>query len=219
MKIALDVELSSLKTLFFEMGGLVEMALKKSQEGFTSGQMTLFEEIAAIEDNINKRHISVDLACMRILARLSPVAHDLRLILAITKINQDLERMGDQATSIALAGKDLLGRKSFWNRKSLDSMFFIAGEMVRLSLDAFVAEDIKKAEWVLQKDDELDALKSETNKEMIQWIKEGQEVESALDIMQVARSLERIGDHSTNIAENVIFLSTGKDIRHGGRIT
>lgn len=219
MRIVLDEELQELKKMSFEMSGLVEKGILEVQSIFENHDLSGVERVFQFEDKVNERHIAVDLLSMKILARLSPVAHDLRLIIAITKINQDLERMGDQVRSLALAARDLIERGSKMNSIHLQRMFQSSYEMVRKSITCLINEDPLRAEQLLVDDDILDQLKRLLIKEMTQKIKDGEEVEAALDFMQVARSLERIGDHATNIAENVIFLSTGRDVRHGGKFT
>ena len=151
------------------------------------------------------------------MAKQGPVAKDLRMVIAIIKINTDLERMGDQLVNISYTAQDYLGRKPLQIVKEVSRMSEIVREMVRKSLDSFVRADPKAAEKVLQMDDSVDDLKNQVFHQMISHIKAyPADTEAALDIILIARNFERMGDHATNIAEDVIFVSTGKDIRHGG---
>ena len=156
---------------------------------------------------------------MHFLAKQGPVARDLRLIISIIKINSDLERMGDQSVNIAYTGKDYLTRQPIdQSLPDIEKMSSLARKMVKGSLDAFVREDEKLAQEILLMDDEVDSLKSKVFKDLLAYIKSNpQNADAALDIILIARNLERLGDHATNIAEDVIFVSTGKDVRHGGK--
>ncbi|MNS86277.1 hypothetical protein D3C72_1201750 [compost metagenome] len=126
--------------------------------------------------------------------------------------------MGDQAVNIAHTGKDYLGRKPIQQLSDIQKMSEIAGRMVKGSLDSFVRGDTEQAKQILLMDDEIDNLKNKVFKEAMTHMKTNPEdVEAGLDLILIARNLERLGDHATNIAEDVIFAVTGKDIRHGGK--
>ncbi len=218
MERVLDNQLEELKKLILLMGGHVEKSLSVAITALLEKDLAKFNLVHDIEKKINEAHIQVDNACMAMLAKQGPVAKDLRLILSIIKINTDLERMGDQAVNIAFTGKDYLGREPLLQINHITRMTELAGQMVKDSLDSFVRGDLDLAKKILMMDDEVDELKNKVFHELISHIKLNPlHVEACMDIILIARNLERLGDHATNIAEDVIFAVTGKDIRHGGK--
>jgi phosphate transport system protein len=221
MERKVDTQIDRLKTLILTMGGFVESALEQAILALISRQSDQFAEVHMIEKKINEDHVRVDQACLNFIAAHGPVAKDLRLIMSIIKINSDLERMGDQSVNIAHTGKDYLTRTPIAGPlKDIERMSDIARKMVKCSLDSFVREDQALAQDILKMDDELDHLKQKIFGDLLAQMKvESNCVEAALDLILIARNLERLGDHATNIAEDVIFVSTGKDIRHGGQYT
>lgn len=219
MERAIDTQLEDLKKLILTMGGHVEKALSQAMAALIARDKNQFSEVHEIEKNINAAHLRVDEACLAILAKQGPVAKDLRLILSIIKINTDLERMGDQSVNIAYTGKDYLDRRALNHVADIKKMAEIARLMVKESLDSFVHGDLDMAKKVLLKDDEVDHLKNKIFQEMTTHMKSNsQDVEASLDLILIARNLERLGDHATNIAEDVIFAFSGKDVRHGGKL-
>lgn len=220
MERAFDTQLDDLKRQILMMGGHVEQALTEVMKALSARDPSRFEQIHQIEKRINEEHIEVDNVCLGLLAKNSPVAKDLRLILSIIKINTDLERMGDQSVNIAYIGREYLARKPLAPQAAaIIRMGEIAGKMVKESLDCFVRGDVEHAKQVLLMDDEVDRLRNEIFAELKAHMKSSPgDVEASLDLILVARNLERLGDHATNIAEDVIFAQTGKDIRHGGHL-
>ena len=217
MERILDTQLEEIKKHILIMGGYVEKALTDVISALIERDAEKFQGVHFVEKKINEDHKRIDNECMGFLAKQGPVAKDLRMVLAIIKINTDLERMGDQLVNIAYTAQDYLGRKPLQIVKEVSHMSEIVREMVRKSLDSFVRSDPKAAQKVLEMDDSVDALKNQVFHQMIAYIKANpQETEAALDIILMARNFERMGDHATNIAEDVIFVSTGKDVRHGG---
>lgn len=219
MERAIDNQIEDLKKMILLMGGHVEKSLAQATAALLSRDLAMFDSVHAIEQLINEDHIKVDNACINILAKQGPVAKDLRLIISVLKINNDLERMGDQAVNISYTGKDYLGRTPIQAQlNDIQKMSEIAGRMVKGSLDSFVRGDVEQAKKILLMDDEIDGLKNKVFKEATVHMKaQPQDVEAGLDLILIARNLERLGDHATNIAEDVIFAVTGKDIRHGGK--
>lgn len=219
MERAIDTQLEELKKTILVMGGHVEKSLQQVTTALLAKDVSMFEEVHTIEQRINEEHIHVDGMCMNILAKQGPVAKDLRLILSVIKINNDLERMGDQTVNISYSGKDYLGRNPIQARLvDIQKMSEIAGRMVKGSLDCFVRGDVEQAKKILLMDDEIDALKGKVFKDSVAHMKTNPEdIEAGLDLILIARNLERLGDHATNIAEDVIFAFTGKDVRHGGK--
>ena len=211
-----ESELKDLKARILAMGGYVEQAIDKSTQALRDRNPKLLDEVHQLEHKINESHIEVDNACLEVLARLSPVAADLRLILAIVKINTDLERMGDQAVNISYNAEHYLEAPEIDVSLSLSQMASLVKVMVRQSLDAFNRGDTVLAQEVLESDDAVDEIKNKTFESLIPYMqKNPDKIEAGLDMILIARNLERMGDHATNIAEDVIFACTGEDVRHG----
>jgi phosphate transport system protein len=214
-----DIQLNSLKKLVLAMGAHVEAALELATQGLTNQQVDKFLEVHDVEQKINAEHVQVDSQCLHFLAQRGPVAKDLRFIFSIIKLNADLERMGDQTVNMAFTGKDYIERKPTipWLNE-IEEMSRIVRQMVRGSLDSFVREDVDLAKKILLMDDDVDRRKTEVFKKMTVYMRDHSDsIEPAMDLILIARNLERLGDHATNIAEEVIFVSTGEDVRHGGK--
>ncbi len=212
-----ETELKQLKASILAMGGYVEQAIERATHSLMTRDLKGFEQVHELERKINNKHIEIDNACLEVLARLSPVAADLRLILSIIKINTDLERMGDQAVNISYNAEHYLEDMEVRVHLDLPRMAEIVRGMVRDSLDAFMREDTVLAQNVLERDDSVDALKNQAFQNLIPFMRENtNSIEAALDLLLIARNLERMADHATNIAEDVIFAFTGEDVRHGG---
>ena len=155
MERAIDTQLDDLKKMILLMGGHVEKSLARAISALLSRDLSMFAEVHDTEKRVNEEHIKVDNACMQLLAKQGPVAKDLRLIISVLKINNDLERMGDQAVNIAYTGKDYLGRKPIQQLSDIQKMSEIAGRMVKGSLDSFVRGDCDKAKEILLMEDEI----------------------------------------------------------------
>jgi phosphate transport system protein len=216
MERSIDSQLEELKNLMLEMGGQVEKALKTATEGLLKREGKLFQEVHQIETHINDLQIRIDNSCLHVLAKQGPVAKDLRLILSIIKINTDLERMGDQCVNIAHLGRELLERNYKPSTQDIEVMSQNVREMVKGSLDSFVKMDLIAAQKILEMDDQVDQLKNKIYKDSTQRMNlEPEHIQNLMDMILIARNLERLGDHATNIAEDAIFAFSGKDVRHG----
>jgi phosphate transport system protein len=216
MERTIDSQLEDLKKLTLEMGGLVEKALQTTTSGLLKKELKSLKEVHEIEQSINDLQIRIDEACLQVLAKQGPVARDLRLILSIIKINTDLERMGDQCVNIAHLSRELIEREFGNSLHDLEMMFRCSSDMVRASLDSFVKMDVDAAKKVLLMDDQVDSYKKKINTDSIGLMKsDSTHLQDHLDYILIARNLERLGDHATNIAEDVIFAFSGKDVRHG----
>lgn len=223
----LDQKLGELKKLMLEMGGYVEKALSLVVDGLQKKDVKILNSVHEVEKNINSLQISIDNLCLTILAQQGPVARDLRLILSVIKMNTDLERMGDQCVNMAHIGREWIERNKNLP-KEMQAMVAISDvqkmadnvrSMVKLALDSFVKLDSVVAENVLKMDDDVDTLRNEVFDKNVKLIKANTNLtESCLDLIFLARNLERLGDHATNIAEDVIFANTGQDIRHGVKL-
>lgn len=215
-----ETELTTLKEQILAMGGHVELAVEAATQALFLRKPEMLKQVHELESRINREHIDVDESCLQLLARQSPLAADLRLVIAVLKISTDLERMGDQAVNISYNAKEYLEGAPVKELMDLPLMAQEVRSMVRDSLDAFVKQDRNLAEKVLTRDDKVDGFKDKIFQELISYMGENpKKVEQALNLILIARNLERLGDHATNIAEDVIFAVTGTDIRHGGHGT
>ena len=210
-----EEELEVLQQRLLSMGGLAEDRMGDSVRAVTQRDPALVERILEGDEPINALHIEIDDRCFKLLALHQPMAADLRAIVAAVKINTDLERVGDLAVNIAEAAKRYLQHPPVKPLIDIPRMGDIAQSMLRDALDAFVRRDTKLAEAVLAADDTLDALKTQIFRELLTFmLSEPSTIEPALDLILISRHLERIGDHATNIAEDVIFMVSARDVRH-----
>jgi len=208
-------ELETLQGRLLEMGGLAEERVRAAIQGLVTREPALFDKVLLGDEPINQLHIEVDNRCFRLLALHQPMATDLRAIVAAVKINTDLERVGDLAVNIAEAGTRYITHPPVKKLIDIPQMGDIAQTMLRDALDAFVRRDTRLAQQVLNEDDRLDALKTQVFRDLLTYMLNDQgTVEPSLDLILVSRHLERIGDHATNIAEDVIFMVSALDVRH-----
>ena len=208
-------ELEGLKTRLLEMGGLAEDRVRAAVESLVTRDVSILQNVLTGDTPINQLHIEVDHRCFTLLALHQPMAVDLRAIVSAVKINTDLERVGDLAVNIAEAVTRYLKHAPVKELIDIPRMAAIAQAMLRDALDAFVRRDMKMAEAVLNQDDELDALKTQVFRELLTYmLQDPAKIEPALDLILISRHLERIGDHATNVAEDVIFMVSARDVRH-----
>ena len=208
-------ELEQLKRRLLEMGGLAEDRVRAALEGLVSRDMTIIEHVLAGDKPINQLHIEIDNRCFTLLALYQPMAVDLRAIVSAVKINTDLERVGDLAINIAEAVTRYLRHPPVKELIDIPRMARIAQTMLRDALDAYVRRDTAMAQAVLDQDDELDGLKTQVFRELLTYmLQDTAKIEPALDLILISRHLERIGDHATNVAEDVIFMVLARDVRH-----
>jgi len=213
-----DQDFETLKRQTLEMGAAVEKAIGYAVSGLIDRTPESFNQVHATERLINKYHIMIDEACLRLLAKTAPLAGDLRFVLSCIKINSDLERMGDQAVNISHSGRHYISELPLKPLIDLPKMADEVRKMTRESLDAFVRRDEALAHQVIMNDDVVDRYKSSIFQELTALMKSSPEaVDRAMDLILISRNLERIGDHATNIAEDVIFVASGVDIRHSPR--
>ena len=218
VKNKLDERLNYIRSLILNMGAFVEKTISSTSDILLNKHPSsdIMYELQKREEEINTLQLKVSRVCFKILARESPVAGDLRLILAIVNANTDLERMGDLAFNIAVrAGsvqKDPILDESL---RLFELMFTQVSKMVHKSLDAFVAEDEKLSRQILIQDDNVDKARNQIREGLEQiTLSHNRLIKPCIDLIIIAGELERIADHATNIAEEVIFLKTGDDIRH-----
>ena len=208
-------ELAHLKNRLLEMGGLAEEEVRLAVKGLVDRDPELINQVLVGDQPVNALHIEIDNRCFTLLALYQPMAADLRTIVAAVKINTDLERVGDLAVNIAEAALRYASHAPVKKLIDIPRMASIAQSMLRDALDAFVRRDVALAQQVLNEDDKLDALKTQIFRELLTYmLQDPSTIEPALDLILVSRHLERIGDHATNVAEDVIFIVSARDVRH-----
>jgi len=194
-------ELETLKARLLQMGGYAEERLQSAVKGLVDRDPSVIERVLTGDQVINQLHIEIDDRAFKLLALHQPVASDLRTIVAAVKINTDLERVGDHPPV-----KELI---------DIPKMATIAQTMLRDALDAYVRPDTELAQQVLDRDDELDQLKTRVFRDLLgHMLSDQSTVEGSLDLILISRHLERVGDHATNIAEDAIFMVSARDVRH-----
>ncbi len=211
-----DNELENVRGKVLAMGGLVEQQLNNSILALLEGDIELAEKVSVTEFEVNAYEVKIDQECTQILARRQPAASDLRLVMAITKTITDLERIGDEAEKIAKMAMKLSeehGSRNFY--VGINAMGDLVAKMVHDALDAFARMDSKNALVVAGKEPESDEQYGAILRQLITYMMEDpRNISGSIDAIWTARALERIGDHSRNICEYVIYLVEGKDVRH-----
>ncbi len=208
-------ELEGLKERLLVMGGLAEERVRASVQALVDREPSQASAVRTGDAPLNALHIEIDQRCVTLIALNQPMAADLRAVVAAVKINTDLERVGDLAVNIAEAVERYLGHPPVKPLLDIPQMADIAQHMLRDALDAYVRRDLALAEQVLGQDDTLDALKTRVCHELLGHMRADRDtIEPSLDLILVSRHLERIGDHATNIAEDVIFMVAARDVRH-----
>ena len=210
-----DQQLDELRKRLLEMSGLVESGIYRSILSLTEKDEQQAMLALQNESRINQMEIEIDDLATGLLALEAPVASDLRFITAAIKINNDLERMGDHAVNIAERSLNLIHEPLVKPLVDIPQMANLVESMVRKALDAFVKRDPDLARDVLLSDDAVDQMRDSIYRELTSFMeKDPSSIRQGLDLLFVARNLERIADHSTNIAEDVVFLVEGIDVRH-----
>jgi phosphate transport system protein len=208
-------ELDELQKRLLEMAGLVESAIHQSIDALVQRDEQTAKEVLWKEALINQKDIEIDEFATRLLALYQPMARDMRFLTAVIKMNGDLERMGDLAVNITQRALSLMHDAPVKPLIDIPRMASLAEGMVRKSLDALVERDETMARNVLLSDDEVDRLRDAAYKELVAFMQEERTtIPRAVDLMFIAHNLERIADHATNIAEDVLFLMKGIDVRH-----
>jgi phosphate transport system protein len=208
-------ELTELQTKLLEMGGLVEAAIHNSVLALVDRDEDRAKEVMWNEALINQKEIEIDELATRLLALFQPMARDLRFITAVIKINNDLERMGDLAVNITERALTLMREPVVKPLVDIPRIADLAESMVHRALDAFARHDAEMARDVLLSDDAVDRLRDAVYDELLTFMQEERStVTRAVSLMFIAQNLERIADHSTNIAEDVLFAVKGIDVRH-----
>ena len=216
----LSVGTHHLHTKLLEMGELVELSLTRSVRALAERDHTLAEQVLLDEQTIDGLEIEIDDMALGLLALHQPVARDLRFITAALKINTDLERIGDLAVTISRRALNLIAEEEIASiSNDIQNMAGLAISMLSRSLTAFLHRDSLLAGEVLRSDDDVDYLRDKTNRELVEIMhRQPEKVRTGVDLLFVSRNLERIADHATNIAEDVVFLVSGVDVRHKSKV-
>lgn len=217
-RIKFQQNLDDLKERLLVMAGMAEQAIQRSIEAYSSRDLSICELVFHSEPAINRLEREIDQMALDLLAMEQPMAIDLRFILAVIRINADLERVGDQAVNIATRVREMGAFANIELPVDIPKLASLAAAMVRKALQAFIEADAELAQSVLLLDDQVDEMNDAAFYSLSTLIKEKPELTpQALNAMIIARNLERVGDHATNIAEDVIFWVRGFDIRHNPR--
>ena len=211
-----DLELESLRTRVLEMGGMAEQQVLKSIEGLYSGDRPLLEAVIRYDDRINQMEIEIDALCNQVIAKRQPTAIDLRMVVSVLKAISDLERVGDKARKIARLGISLANQSTGGTLNvELTHMAETALKMLRLALDGFARLDVSLVTEAMRLDAQVNAEYQSVARQLITYMMEDpRTITRSLDIMSIAKAIERIGDHATNIAEYVIYMVKGFNVRH-----
>src|SRR5712691_2970406 len=215
MRTRFQQEMEELREKLLRMGGLAELAIDRACQAYSERDLSRCQMVLENESLINVAEREIDERAFDILATQQPAAVDLRFILAVTKINSDLERVGDQAVNIAERVMDMIELPAADLPVDIPRMAAAVGAMVRRALESFVEAKAELAQAVLEMDNVVDRMRDEAFIMLVKAMNERPEVtRQALDALLVARNLERVADHATNIAEDVIFWVRGADVRH-----
>lgn len=212
-----DAELESVRSQVLQMGGFVEQQIEQAIEALTSGREDLIEQVIANDHRVNAMEVSIDETCNQIIARRQPAAGDLRLIMMVIKTITDLERIGDEAEKIArmarlIYASDRMHTPRFFEIKQVAS---IAANMVHKALDAFARLDLNAAAHIVRQDEQVDEEFRSIMRQLITFMMEDpRKISTSLEILFIAKAIERIGDHAKNMSEYVVYMVKGKDVRH-----
>ncbi|HEX4961321.1 MAG TPA: phosphate signaling complex protein PhoU [Thermoanaerobaculia bacterium] len=217
MERRLDQDLDRVRQMLLKMGGMVEGMVAKATQSLLDRNNQLSTDVIAGDNDIDHLEIEIDELCHLILGTKQPAAVDLRFLVAVMKINSDLERIGDSAVNIAQSVLQLNDQPPLKPYIDLPHLSQLVQDMVRKSLDAFVRKDARLATEVCQSDDAVDGLYKQLFRELLTYmIEDPKTVSRALHLLLISRNMERIADHATNIAEDVIYYVEGRDVRHSG---
>jgi len=210
-------QLQALRERLLAMGSVAETMIHKSVQALVARDESLVQAVLAHEEEMDLLCIEIDDRCFTLLALQQPMASDLRFLVASIKINSDLERIADQAVSIALRAQSLITQPEVKPLIDIPRMATLTQDMVQKSLDAFVRRDTELARRVIEADDEVDSLRDQVFRELLVYMMaDTATIPRALALILVSRNLERIADHATNIAEDVIYIVRGEDVRERG---
>jgi phosphate transport system protein len=215
MRVKFHQNLDELKERLLVMAGMTEQAIQRSIEAYRTRDLSICELVFRSEPAINRLEREIDQMALDLLAMEQPMAIDLRFILAVIRINADLERVGDQAVNIAIRVREMGAFANIDLPVDIPKLASLSSAMVRKALQAFIEGDAEMADSVFKMDDQVDEMNDAAYYALSTLIKEKPELApQSLNALIIARNLERVGDHATNIAEDVIFWVRGADVRH-----
>ncbi|MFZ9641976.1 MAG: phosphate signaling complex protein PhoU [Candidatus Methylopumilus sp.] len=212
-----DAELEAVRAKVLQMGGLVEQQIINALESLVSVNPKLAEEVMEADHRVNALEVQVDEDCSHIIARRQPAASDLRMIMMVVKTITDLERIGDEATKIARVAQKIYESDRMYQPRftEIKTMVTLVREMLRTSLDAFARLDVTRTVDVARQDEQVDEQFRAAMRQLITFMLEDpRTISMSLEVLFVAKAIERIGDHAKNIAEYVVYMVKGKDVRH-----
>jgi phosphate transport system protein len=215
MRVKFHQSLDELKEKLLVMAGMAEQGIQRSIEAYRTRDLSICELVFRAEPSINRLEREIDQMALDLLAMEQPMAVDLRFILSVIRINADLERVGDQAVNIAVRVREMGAFANIDLPVDIPKLASLSSAMVRKALQAFIEGDAELAESVLKLDDQVDEMNDAAFYALSSLIKENPELTpQSLNALIISRNLERVGDHATNIAEDVIFWVRGADVRH-----
>ena len=212
-----DSDLEDIRSRVLQMGGLVESQILAAIECLTTGDVDLMAKVSENDRRVNSYEVEIDEACSHVIARRQPAASDLRLIMAVSKIVTDLERTGDEAEKIARMARQIHDRGRLQTPRSADvsQAGLLAVALLRRVLDALARLDAAEAERIIAEDVTIDDAFRGIVRQLVTYMMEDpRTISTALDIIWIAKAIERIGDHTKNVAEQVIYIVRGTDVRH-----
>lgn len=212
-----DAELEAVRAKVLEMGGLVEQQIVNALESLVTANPTLAESVIKNDHRVNALEVQVDEDCSHMIARRQPAAGDLRMIMMVVKTITDLERIGDEATKIARVAEKIYESDRMFTPRfaEIKTMVSLVRDMLRTSLDAFARLDVSKTVEVARQDEQVDEQFRVAMRQLITFMLEDpRTISMSLEVLFVAKAIERIGDHAKNIAEYVVYMVKGKDVRH-----
>ena len=219
MRVKFHQSLDELKEKLLMMAGMAEQAIQRSIEAYRTRDLSICELVLRSEPAINRLEREIDQMALDLLAMEQPMAIDLRFVVAVLKINADLERVGDQAVNIAQRTLDLLNVSPLDVPVDIGRMASTVSTMVRRALESFLSAHAEVAEAILEMDNIVDRMKDDAFVTLVQKMKaDPAQAQQYLDVLLITRQLERVADHATNIAEDVIFWVRGADVRHGAQL-
>ncbi len=214
-----DAELEKIRSQVLQMGGLVEEQITKALEALTTGNSALARQVMENDHQVNALEVSIDEECSTMIARRQPAAKDLRMVMTVVKTITDLERIGDEAAKIARMARAIheSDRPTVPRVSEIEHVTEIAIGMLRNSLDAFARLDLTVAAQVARRDEQVDKAFVSILRHLITFMMEDpRTISHAIEILFIAKAIERIGDHAKNMSEYVVYLVKGKDVRHTG---
>jgi phosphate transport system protein len=213
-----DVDLANIHTRVLQMGGEVEQQIVRAMAALETDDISLADAVIEHDHTVNRHEVELDEACTHIIARRQPAASDLRTIMMVIKTITDLERIGDEAKKIAKKARALQTADTpFKARVPLQHAAALALDMLRKALDAFARTDASVAAQIARQDKEVDAEFKAIMRQLITFMMEDpRTISSSLDVLFIAKSIERIGDHAKNLSEYVVYMAKGRDVRHIG---